>query len=87
MQGRLAVQLAPGDAALRARRLRCGIDVDAFHEREVDHHAAVRDRLTGHVVPAASHRDLESSAAGEGERADHVGCASAARDQQGPLVD
>ena len=56
---RFAIQLLPQHAALRARRARRDVDVDALHRRQVDHHAAVDRRPAGHVVPAAADGDFE----------------------------
>jgi hypothetical protein len=65
---RLAVQLAPEHAALGAGGTRLPIDVDAPHEREVDHQAAVGDGTAGDVVAAAADADLEILRAREANR-------------------
>ena len=83
----LAVELAPGDAALRPHRSALGIDVDAFHRRQVDHHPAVDGRAARHVVAAAANRDLEAQPAREIDGIHHVGHAAASGDQCRPLVD
>jgi hypothetical protein len=59
---RLAVELVPADAALRARGPRLRVHVDAAHRREIDHHATIDGRRAGDVVAAAAHRDVEASA-------------------------
>ena len=61
---RLAVDVAPGRAALGPHRLRRGIDVDAAHLREVDHEAAVVDGVAGDVVAAAFDRQQQARARG-----------------------
>ena len=54
------VELTDPDAGLRADGPSRRVDVDALHEREVDHQPPVRDRLAGDVVAAAADRDLEA---------------------------
>ena len=56
----LAVEPVPGDAALRPGGARLRVDVDALHQRQVDHQAALGGRAPRHVVAAAAHRDLEA---------------------------
>ena len=84
---RLAVELLPEHAALRAHRPRGGIDVDALHRREVDHQPAVGDGGAGDVVPAAADRELPALLARGVDRADDVRRPAAAGDQRGPPVD
>ena len=72
-QLRLAVDVAPGRAALHAHRLRRRVDVDAAHLRQVDDEAAVVDRVAGDVVAAALDRERELVLAGEVDRVDDVG--------------
>ena len=87
VQLRLAIELAPGDAALRPHRSVLGIDVNALHRRQVDHHPAIDGRASGHVVAAAANRHLEAKLAREIDGIDHVGHAAASGDQRRPLVD
>ena len=87
VQLRLAVELAPGDAALRPHRSALGIDVDALHRRQVDHHPAIDGRAPRHVVAAAANRNLEAEPAGEIDGIHHVGHAAASGDQCRPFVD
>ena len=84
---RLAVVFAPGDAALRARRVRSWIDMDAFHERQIDHDSAVERRTAGNVMAATPHRDLDTMLAREVHSIDDVCHALAARNQERPFVD
>ena len=63
------------------------VDPHRAHRREVEHHAAVADRVPGDVVPAAAHRHHEVALAGEGEAAHDVVRAAAADDHQRPPVD
>ena len=84
---RLAVQLAPEHAALRAHRARSRIDPDALHRRQVDHQRVVGDRAAGDVVPASAYADVEAVCAREADRVDDVGGVLAARDQRRPPVD
>jgi hypothetical protein len=55
--------------------------------REVDHQAAVGDRLAGDVLAAATDRDLESRVPAEVDRVDDVGGVVTSRDHRGMLVD
>ena len=66
VQLRLAVELGPGDAALGPHGTGVGVDVDAFHRRQVDHQPAIDGGAPGHVVAAATDRHLESSAFARG---------------------
>ena len=81
-----AVELAPGDAALRPYRAAFGIDVDSLHRREVDHHSAIDGRASCHVVTAATNRDFEAQLAREVDGIDHVGHATTSGDQRRALV-
>ena len=84
---RLAVEDAPGGAALNTSRPRLRVDVDAVHEREVDHERLVRNGSTGGAVAAAFYRDGQAVLAGEVDRGDHVGVAGGADDDRRPPVD
>ena len=65
---RLAVELAPGDAALGARRPPRRVDAHALHRRQVDHQAAVADGVAGDVVAAAADRRPAGRARGRSRR-------------------
>jgi hypothetical protein len=84
---RRSVELAPGETGLGADGAGLGIDVDAFHGRQVDHQAAVGHRLAGDLVAAAAHRDLEFPFPGEVDGVDDIGGGQAAGDQRRALVD
>ena len=87
VEGGLSVQLTPRDSTLGAHGLRSGVDMNALHLSEVDHHAAVCDSLPRHAVSAAAHGDLEPSLACQRNRVDDVGRAATPCDQRRPLVD
>ena len=61
--------------------------MNAFHRRQVDHHAAVDRRAPGDIVAAAAHGDLELLLARQFDRVDDVGDTAAPGDQRRPLVD
>ena len=82
----LAIELAPGDATLRPHRTALGIDVNAFHRRQVDHQSAIDGRASRHVVTAATNRDFEAQLAREVDGIDYVGDATASGDQRRALV-
>ena len=86
-QLRLPVAVAPGRAALRPHRLRRRVDVDAAHLREVDDEAAVVDRVAGHVVAAALHREQQTLLAREVDRVDDVRRPGALHDQRRSAID
>src|ERR671937_912310 len=86
-RGGCAIELADEDPGLRANGLPDGVDVDPLHRRQVDHQAAVGDRLARDVVTAAADRDLGALVAAEVDGVDHVRRGQAAGDQGGALVD
>src|SRR5688572_29144574 len=86
MQLCLAVELAPGNATLRADRWALWIDVNAFQERQVDHHPAVDRGSAGDVVTTAADRDLEAELFRQGDGSNDIGDPAASRDQGGALV-
>ena len=59
---RRRVEVSPGRAALCARDPRVGVDLDPSHVGEVDHEPALTDAVSGWVVPASAHGDLEPCA-------------------------
>jgi hypothetical protein len=61
--------------------------MDALHERQVDHDAAVRHRPPRDVMPAAPDGDLQVAVAGQRDGIDDVGGATAAGDNCRPPVD
>ena len=66
---------------------RSGSTATSCHVGEADHHPAVGHGAPGDVVPAAAHRHLESRAARERERGDHVGGRPGADDHRRAAVD
>ncbi len=84
---RFAVQFFPQHAALRPRGARHRIDVDAFHRRQIDHHAAIDGRPSGHVVTAAADGDFEIERTRQLDRVSDVGRTEASRDERRTLVD
>ena len=82
-----AVELAPEEPAGGAGGPRGRIDPDRFHQREVDHHPAVADRVTGDGVPATADRDQHVPFARKADGLDDVVCAGTAGDQRRSPVD
>jgi hypothetical protein len=64
-----------------------GIDVNSFHQRQVDHQAAVAHRLPRDIVPAATDRHFEASIPREIDCVDDICGSETAGDQRGSLVD
>ena len=64
-EGGGTVELTDGHTRLGPSRGSNRIDVDALHQREVDHQPALGDRLAGDAVTAATNRDLDSFAPAE----------------------
>ena len=60
---------------------------DRAHVRQVDHHAAVANRMAGDPVPTAAHRDRQPVVTGEVDCGDHIGHTFAAHDKARPAVD
>ena len=57
------VELAPGQAGLRAHDPRLRIDVDPLHRRQVEHDPVVADRVAVDAVTAALHGERQSGLA------------------------
>ena len=87
MQLRFAIELGPEHAALRPRRPRARVDVDAFHRRQIDHQPAIDDGRSGDIVAAAADGDFEVERARQLDGVGDVGDAMAAGDGGRPLVD
>jgi hypothetical protein len=83
----LAVVLAPRCTALRACRSIRRVDVDAFHEREIDQQSAVDRRTARNIVPSAFDRDLEIVVACQIDGVDDVGDVATTGDERRPFVD
>jgi hypothetical protein len=60
---------------------RPGIDVDALHQREVEHQPAFADGLPRYAVTAATDGELQVVRAGESNGVDDIGGPEAAGDQ------
>nr|WP_254453717.1 hypothetical protein [Siccirubricoccus sp. G192] len=83
----LAVEPVPGDAALRAGGACPRIDMDALHQGQVEHQAALGRRAPRDIVAAAADGDLQPLVARQLHRIDDVGQAAAAGDECRALVD
>ena len=87
VDGGLAIQLAPQDASLRARRPRLRVDVDPLHRRQVDHQSPVDNGAAGDIVAAAPNADVEALGVCEPNGVCDVRRVLAARDQGRGAVD
>ena len=83
----LAIDVAPGRAALDPGAAPLRIDPHAAHRREIDHHAVVADRVARDVVAATADRDRQVVLAGERDRVEHIVRAPAADDHGRAAVD
>ncbi len=59
------VQFAGEDAGLKPHPRASGIDLEAFHRRQIDHHAAVAGAMARETMASAAHRDEEIAIARE----------------------
>ena len=84
---RLLVEVRERGAGLDASRLGRGIDVDRFHQRQIDEETAVAHRVAGDVVAAGAHGNEQLFLARERDRMGDIGGAEAAHHQAGPSVD
>ena len=82
-----AIDVRPQRAAGHPRDLALAIDPDRPHQREVDHQAAVADRVPGDRVATATDRDEQLVLAGEPHRLGDVVGAGAAGDQRRATID
>ena len=80
------VEVEPGRAALRAA-IRASDRRDAAHAGEIDHEAVVADAVSGGVVTASAHCDLELVSPREVESDCDVAGSDAARDHRRPAID
>src|SRR5581483_4528706 len=83
----LAIELSPGDAGLCMRRATPGVDANALHGTQVDHHATIDGRAARHVVTASANGYFEPEPPRQVDRVDDVGHAAASGNQCRPLVD
>ena len=84
---RRPVVVVPRRTALHPRPPPDRVDVAAPHRREIDHHAALGDRLAGDVVPATADRDLQIPRRARSARRRRRRRCCAPRDQRRSLVD
>jgi hypothetical protein len=83
---RRAVELGPGDTALRTHSPVHRIDANLLHWRQVDHHAAVDRGASRHVVAASADCHFEAEPPCQFNGLGHVRRAMASRDQRRVLV-
>src|SRR5262245_7579037 len=84
---RLAVELAPSDARLRADHSSHGIDADALHARQVDDQPAIADAGAGEAVGATAHRHQQGVVTGEVDSVDDIGNPGGPDDQARTAID
>jgi hypothetical protein len=77
---RLMVDMAPEATPLGSDRSHQRFDAHTGHGREVDHHAAVTQRVAGYGVTPASDRDRQVPLPSEAHGGHHVSCPGATRD-------
>jgi hypothetical protein len=63
-----AVEITPSGAPLRTGNGDLRIDVDALHQGQADHQAALGGRTSRHIVTATADGDLEPLIALDGPR-------------------
>lgn len=80
------VNVGEGAARLDGRTAGVGVDLDALHQREVDHEAIVADGIARNVVPAPSDRDEQVVLAPKFDGLHDIFRRRAAGDQCGPAV-
>src|SRR5262245_18363482 len=83
MEMGLPIDTVPRHASLSAHRATLGIDVDALHQREVEHQPTFADGLPRDAVTVATDAEIEAVRAGESNGVDDVGGPEAASDQGG----
>src|SRR5262249_5176662 len=84
---RLGIDIAPDCAALHPGAPRMRIHAYRSHRREVEHNAALADRVAGHVVATAANGDCPVALAGESDCFDHIAGVTAADDQRRAPID
>ena len=80
------VQLPPSHPASGSDRATPRINLDLLQQCQIDHHAAVRYRLTGHVMATTTNRNLQTGLAPQPHRRYHVLGPRTANNQGGMLV-
>jgi hypothetical protein len=81
------IHLTPFDAPFGSRRPPLRIDLDAGHDRKVDHETVIEDGFAGDAVTAAFYREGKTLFAGEADGGGYIGCSGTAGDQRRALVD
>ncbi len=84
---RLAIELAPREAGLRAHAPPGSVHAHALHGRQVQQEPAFDGGVAGHRVPAPAHRKRHAVLAREVDGSHHVGRAGGARDHRGPPIE
>jgi hypothetical protein len=84
---RRRVELEPSRATVGVGNARVGVYSNGAHPGEVDHEPAVEDAVSGRIVSASTHRDLERKSSCELERRRDVVRPDAARDHRRASVD
>src|SRR5688500_2150200 len=87
MQLRFVVQIAPGNTALSMGCALLGIDIDALHQRQIEHNAAVAGGITGGIMTAATHSQEDIVLASEVHGGDDISRARASHNQSRLFVD
>jgi hypothetical protein len=80
------VEIEPRRTAIGAGGPGVAVDVDAAHQREIDHQAAVADAVSGGVVPTSAYGDLQRVRAGEVKGPRHIAGIQTAHDHGRPAV-
>jgi hypothetical protein len=81
------LQLAPGEAGLRAYHAAARIDPDTLHGPHVQDDATIDHAIAGDIVPASTYRQGQAALTREPEGRHHIRDARAAGDERGPPVD
>ncbi len=87
MRLRFAIEVGEECARSDTRDSSRNVDADAGHSRQVEHQAALRDGISGDVVPAATHAQKHPMGGGKAHARLHVTDRQAARDQCRVAVD
>src|SRR5215475_5459261 len=82
-----AVEFAPQHSALGLRAAGCCIDLNCFHEREVDHETIIADRCTGTTMSASPNCDEGLMLAGKSQCDHDVALVCTKGDQRRPTID
>ena len=83
----VAVDVAPGGAALDPGAAPFGVDPHGAHERQVEHQPAIAHGVARDVVAAAADGHRQAMLAGEADGVDDVGDAAAAHDGVRAAID